>query len=235
MANLLYCIECGGKVSGEAIICPHCRRSPSGSRCEVCNKIYTKADKEIHDKCYENVNTFQHKCPVCKVVTNYGFYDGGLNRIGEESFSNCKGCGHPFRENRDWVMCEYCRGNLPIENSVKFRIERKNGDDYPYWVDVHAHKVCYASHKRCFIATAAMGSSMGPEIESLQFFRDSILRNYVSGRAFIICYESISPFFAKIISRVRILQIITKYMLVYPSAWLVKKLTRKTQRGKVNS
>jgi hypothetical protein len=45
----------------------------------------------------------------------------------------------------------------------------------------------------CFIATAAYGSAMAPQVDVLRAFRERYLRPYVLGRAFIHRYELWSP------------------------------------------
>ncbi len=52
----------------------------------------------------------------------------------------------------------------------------------------------------CFIATAAFGSKIEPEVVMLRKFRDQKLQQYFLGRLFIKTYYRISPYIAKFIS-----------------------------------
>jgi len=45
----------------------------------------------------------------------------------------------------------------------------------------------------CFIATAACGSALEPEVMTLRTFRDLVLRQWAIGRAFIRIYEAMAP------------------------------------------
>ncbi|MCU0531373.1 MAG: hypothetical protein MUE76_04680, partial [Syntrophales bacterium] len=65
----------------------------------------------------------------------------------------------------------------------------------------------------CFIATAAFGSAMAPEVERLREFRDSCLLTNGPGRAFVDFYYRVPPPIADFISHDEDLRQITRVML----------------------
>lgn len=54
--------------------------------------------------------------------------------------------------------------------------------------------------KKCFIATAAFGSEMAPEVQSFRDFRNEFLLSNPLGRAFVKTYYKYSPYYAHLIS-----------------------------------
>lgn len=54
--------------------------------------------------------------------------------------------------------------------------------------------------KRCFIATAAFGSDMAPEVQGFRDFRDKFLLSNAWGRAFVKFYYKHSPYYANMIA-----------------------------------
>jgi hypothetical protein len=80
----------------------------------------------------------------------------------------------------------------------------------------------------CFIATAALGSSDHEVIKELRLFRDTRLLKTFSGKVFIWCYYLISPFFASIIRKSKILRKLTRVFVVTPAhKWALRKLNLK--------
>jgi hypothetical protein len=55
--------------------------------------------------------------------------------------------------------------------------------------------------KKCFIATAAFGSEMAPEVQEFRNFRDKYLMSNSFGKSFVKFYYAHSPKFAKIIAQ----------------------------------
>lgn len=66
---------------------------------------------------------------------------------------------------------------------------------------------------RCFIATAAYGSPLASQIDSLRWFRDQYLMPYKLGKLFVETYYEYSPFFAEKIQDSPILAQITRAAL----------------------
>lgn len=76
--------------------------------------------------------------------------------------------------------------------------------------------------KKCFIATAAWGSSMDPHVRVLRSFRDQFLKTTSWGTAFVEAYYSWSPSRAKWIARHEVARTVARGLLwpVIAFAWL---------------
>lgn len=79
------------------------------------------------------------------------------------------------------------------------------------------------SKKGCFIATAAFGSPLEPQVLLLQKFRDQFLLSNEPGRSFVQLYYSYSPTLADFISKNQALRSIVQLALLplLALAWLV--------------
>ena len=73
----------------------------------------------------------------------------------------------------------------------------------------------------CFIATAAYGSYLEPEVKLLRDFRDNTLLNNAPGRAFVTWYYNISPPIAETIAQYQSLRAITRIALT-PLVYSIK-------------
>lgn len=74
----------------------------------------------------------------------------------------------------------------------------------------------------CFIATAAYGSSLAPEVIILSRFRDDVLLNSTIGRAFVKFYYLTSPPLAAFIAKTNFLRVVTRRILLAPILCLLK-------------
>jgi hypothetical protein len=80
-----------------------------------------------------------------------------------------------------------------------------------------------AKKRFCFIATAAYGTPLAPEVVLLQNFRDAYLSSNALGERFIRAYYRLSPPLARHISRDRAARLIARLLLA-PIISLVKKV-----------
>ena len=74
----------------------------------------------------------------------------------------------------------------------------------------------------CFIATAAFGSSLAPQVDVLRAFRERYLRPYPPGRELIRIYETWSPPFAEVIRSSDTARLVVRSLLwpVVGAAWI---------------
>lgn len=70
----------------------------------------------------------------------------------------------------------------------------------------------------CFIATAAFGSALAREVDTLRTFRDRVLVPHATGRAVVAAYYRVSPSFAGVIARHESLKVVTRAAL-RPGIW----------------
>ncbi len=66
----------------------------------------------------------------------------------------------------------------------------------------------------CFIATAAFGSPLAPEVQTLRAFRDTYLVTNIAGRMFVRAYYAISPSLANHLQQHERLKLFTRVFLV---------------------
>ncbi len=65
--------------------------------------------------------------------------------------------------------------------------------------EVETTKIHFTTVSPCFVATAAYGSPMAAEVETLRTFRDRYLMTNAPGRAFVRAYYAVGPTFADLI------------------------------------
>jgi tetratricopeptide (TPR) repeat protein len=84
----------------------------------------------------------------------------------------------------------------------------------------------------CFVATAAFGSALAPEVVVLSSYRDNVLLKSLMGRAFVRFYYSTSPPFAWVIAKSSFLRALTRRLFIAPLLCLIRG-ERKTHSPKL--
>lgn len=74
----------------------------------------------------------------------------------------------------------------------------------------------------CFVATAAYGSPLAPEVVFLSAFRDEVLLKSVLGKAFVKFYYFASPPLASLIAKFGFLRTATRHLFLAPILHLLK-------------
>ncbi|MEA2569236.1 MAG: hypothetical protein QOI24_1237 [Acidobacteriota bacterium] len=100
-----------------------------------------------------------------------------------------------------------------------------NFPDSKLYVDARQLKDEIASKPKggCFVATAAYGSVLAPEVVLLSRFRDEVLLPSQLGAVFVTFYYKVSPPLASLIARVEFLRTATRALLLAPLLRLLKR------------
>lgn len=77
------------------------------------------------------------------------------------------------------------------------------------------------AERRCFIATAAYGTSTAAEIDTLRAIRDRVLLQDSLGSQLVALYYEVSPPLADFVSKHEALRIVVRELLVDPLVWAV--------------
>lgn len=78
----------------------------------------------------------------------------------------------------------------------------------------------------CFIATAAYGSPLAPDVVVLSRFRDEVLLKSRPGRGFVAVYYLVSPPLASLIAKAGFLRAAARRLLLAPLVRIVKALNK---------
>ena len=76
---------------------------------------------------------------------------------------------------------------------------------------------------KCFIATAAYGSALAPDVVMLRHFRDERLKPHPVGRWMVKIYERYAPPYAHLIARRRWLRACVRRLIVGPLVAIVRR------------
>ncbi len=137
----------------------------------------------------------------------YDYYrDGNLARHGIEV----------HRYSNDEVLCH------PQETANKIYQTLKYKNEHP--------EQGIIANDGCFIATAAYGTPMAREIETLRQFRDSKMKSNLIGRYFITFYYETSPPLARIIARSKRMRAFARLSLNQVICFLNQEQIRKKSK-----
>jgi hypothetical protein len=78
---------------------------------------------------------------------------------------------------------------------------------------------------KCFIATAAHGSALAPDVVMLQHFRDTRLKKSALGRRIVSLYERYSPPMADAIAQHPVVRLWVRWWVLSPLVWFVRRWT----------
>lgn len=249
MIVLIKCAECGGKVSSNLSCCPHCGKNPHIVKCKICGNDVKSSERVMlgvytyaHPTCaksFDNVLAQEKfRCEICKHEYTQGevskhlktedYVSGTYDTHTSDTYFICFECGYRIKAS----SCAYC-GKIRFGGTGY--IDKSN----PYKsVCRLVHHSCLASAKaeskantKCFIATATYGED-SLEVSTLRRFRDDYLRYTKLGKYFIIGYEYISPYFAKLIIKYPILRLFTRMFIVNPAFFIAEWSITKPIRSK---
>lgn len=114
---------------------------------------------------------------------------------------------------------DYCIKFRDIESSIGSKFKEK----FPVDAAKTSSEIAAAKKEGCFIATAATGSYDHPKVMTLRKYRDNILLSSRSGRFFVACYYTVSPFIAVLVARSEVLKRIVMNCIVNPAVKRIDK------------
>lgn len=170
-------------------------------------------------------NKFQ--CPRCKMIlekTEHYYQMASLMASAKESGGTvymlsqgpkCPGCG------TDWDREALLSGKYDVHELYTSIGEPE--------VPLIKQGPTSQNQGGCFIATAACGSALEPEVTTLRVFRDFILRRWAFGRIFIRMYEGLAPPFAEWIEHRANARRMVRLLIIRPCAAILSRTVLRAQ------
>lgn len=91
------------------------------------------------------------------------------------------------------------------------------------------------SRSGCFIATAAYGSTLAPEVMAFRRFRDDALLTSPIGRWLVRLYCRVSPPIASLLARSPVLRALTRNLMLTPLLRLLHRFDQHVDVGRRSS
>jgi hypothetical protein len=140
-------------------------------------------------------------------------------------FARCLNCGKRqsilnsmFCPTCDEYVCQHCIETGCPACGTKLVLAKLGPEHKRYPMDYSKPE----AKSGCFIATAVYGSRLAPEVVALTRFRDETLLHIRFGAALVHLYCAVSPFFASLVRRHRLLRSLTRNLLIRPILTLLK-------------
>lgn len=163
------------------------------------------------------------RCSECgRIPPNGGYYCSECGKwisVADAELVETKNessfLGLPSGDHFHVYKCPKCGGKTTVYIGNIDRIRRENSEEFNRNVDELDKnlKELDQALQSCFIATAAYGTPLEPEVEILSEFRDIYLLSNPVGSVFVSIYYIMSPPLARIIAKSEILREITKVIL----------------------
>jgi len=192
-------------------------------------------------KCGKEISNYETcSSPVSNTVTPSHFDQ----KTGEQWFYlyysgfSCKKWNHEPSGFGAQVMMK--KANIPSHNKNETNfVSGKHVTDNVLIIGKCGYTCCpfcgYAPDKSgCFIATAVYGSSSQPEVLVFRRFRDEILIESKLGLLLVRFYYLISPPLAKLILRYKIINVVTRRILLEPFLKVLNERFLSTKRDLPN-
>ncbi len=191
------------------------------------NRAYERAINEGNDILKENIKSVSSLSYIDESRVAILFLMGkSFLAVGQ--IDKAVGCFHivfsQIRFEGDMLNSPMDFKSLPrIAGAELERIASEKGEDYVNSFQVEEFISAQFKKSGCFIATAAYGSPLAPEVIVFSRFRDEVLLKSWIGRVFIKIYYFASPSFATLISKTDFFRDLVRSFVLSPLLKVLKR------------